>query len=394
MRHTQALAPIPVDAWDACRRCHDQCVSACPVFRVTGDTRYYPSRLAQAALELVHRAQTTWPSHALDLFFTGCVLCGLCEAQCVYLSQPKNAYDMVLTMRERLAGAYDVRSIYHDVRRALLLERDVDEGFSDLLSQVTDARVVSAEGGAGSVTFAPEGEEVLVLVDPYSAAWMTGGVAALIKLLQASGKRVAVADRPVELGGTLWQAGLAREAGREFQLWKKALQELGFAAIVTTLPSDVWYWSRGADKSGLRVMTAVEALAWARAEGERSGPDQAESIVRVAVQDSSVISRCLKQRKVVESLLAGKAAIIPEPGMVGEERTAQPVAYEGVPVLLSEDVHEGIVASRLAQLEAMDPEQVITMDPFSHKALSGRAIGGRRVPVKTLFEFLWEQGFS
>ena len=100
-----------------CAVCHDQCISACPVFESTRQLAAYPSRKAMISREVDR--QLLPPGEDAAKIMRYCIGCKACLETCLHKSNP-----------------VDITPVVRHTRRELYISGEISAEFKQLLERI------------------------------------------------------------------------------------------------------------------------------------------------------------------------------------------------------------------------------------------------------------------
>lgn len=232
-----------------CAICHDQCVSACPIFESTRRMSAYPSRLAMLAIELdrggINGANIIQP-------LSDCIGCGACLEGCIYLDHPNDICSVVRWARNNIKDSEkrEIEPWYEKIKKN-------GSPFEDTYTQlsVLNENLDSAE----------KGDPILVHLDASTLHYAPQMAISTLELLSKLGYKNIVLSKNPYLGREL------REYGYQDDFYKIARQLIdevnliGPKAIITSHPLSAYLFREvypieiGIDLQ-IPVYTLAEAL--------------------------------------------------------------------------------------------------------------------------------------
>jgi hypothetical protein len=344
---------------------HDQEASACPWAQLTRQTAEYPSRRAQLAIALLQGALPATPDVVSRLY--RCDDCGLCRAWS-RLPQPPDLGRALWSVRALLVAQGAVPEV-ESLRARLNQHGHI---YGDLAAAW--ARLGPGDPGAGTL-FVPDGA---LLAHDLEAA-----VAALQTARRAAGP-VALLTPVPDSGQALRELGLAPEAERTQAAARQRIVEAGYRLVLAGTPKEAVALAGLLARLPVRVMYAGSALAQAVLDGRVTLPAGTRDGKRIVLHPSFALLHGLADHELVEQFLSTWLGhrYCREPDV---KRSAWPAAVERPAISLDPALARRLAQRRLDSLLALEPDIVLTCDPFSKQALS--AVAPARVAVQDLLAF-------
>ncbi len=220
-----SMNSILEQAANICAVCHDQCVSACPVFESSRQMAAYPSRLAMMALELNKGGLP--PNTSLAQGMNNCIGCNACLEACLYIDHPNDITPVVRWARQSLNRA----GLAGDWVKELVEE--VDESgtpYGDMIPALIQAQATLPKLNSLNA------EKVLLYADAATLFYAPEIVASTVHLLQTLGVKNIHLAQQVYPGGELWQYGCIQEFERAAQKVAKEISIVKPAKIIAISP--------------------------------------------------------------------------------------------------------------------------------------------------------------
>ncbi len=204
-----------------CAVCHDQCVSACPVYEATRRMSAYPSRLAMLALELQRGGLR--PDNDTALRLQDCIGCGACLEGCLYVDHPNDVTPAVRWARQviRPQTALGMETFLEKIHKYGSPYADASERLAALKKELPDGY---------------ERESILLYADAATLHYAPEMALSTIRLLRQLGKQNIRLAEHVYAGGELREQGLDQEFRATVVLVTNEIRAAGPAMIIAIHP--------------------------------------------------------------------------------------------------------------------------------------------------------------
>jgi hypothetical protein len=296
-----------------------------------------------------------------------CDDCGLCRSWSI-LSQPPELGRALWPVRAWLVEQNAVPEL--EALRAAL--RDYGHLYGDLRAAWANL----GPGDAGAETlFVPDGAVLADDPDIAGAAlWVARRVAG----------RVALLTRVPDSGRVLRELGLALEADRAQATVRQQIEEAGFRQVLAGTPKEAVALAQVLEGLPVPVAYVGTALAQAALDGRVRLPNGVGEGQRIVLHASASLLHALPDYSLLEQCLSRWLgdSFCPEPDA---KRSAWPAAIERPAIGLDPGLARRLAQRRLDSLLALEPDVILTCDPFSGQAL--RAVVPIGVEVRDLLAF-------
>ena len=351
---------------------HDQDASYCPWACLTHRTAEYPSRRAQLAIALAASALPPTPD-VVELMYR-CDDCGQCRARSILPNPPDLARSLwpLRAMLVEQAAVPELDAWQAALRRHGHIYGDLIEAWSGL-----------GPGDAGADTlFVPDGAVLAYQPEAASAA---------LQVTRRLVGRVALLTQVPDSGQVLRELGLASNADTAQGAIRRHIEQAAPRTVMAGTPKEAAALAQLLAGLPVRVVYAATALAQAVLESRFPWPPAPADGRRVVLHASAALLHSLPDYPLIEQWLAGWLGDTfcrePDP-----RRQAWPAAVERPAIGLSPALAQRLALARLERLMKLEPQVILTCDPFSLRAL--RAVAPAGVDVQDLLTFCAAVGFG
>lgn len=232
-----------------CAICHDQCVSACPIFESTRRMSAYPSRLAMLAIELDRGGIN---GENIIQLLTDCIGCGACLEGCIYLDHPNDISPIVRWARHDIqaSGKRKNQLWYETIKKN-------GSPFEDTYNQLSILN--------GNLDNSEIGDPILVYLDAATLHYAPQMAISTLELLSKLGYKNIVLSKNPYLGGELREYGYQEDFNEIARHIALEVNQISPKAIITSHPlsaylfREVYPVEAGIDLQ-IPVYTLAEAL--------------------------------------------------------------------------------------------------------------------------------------